>query len=122
MNMGEPGTSLETCTKLVRSSSSLLDMRMPFPPPPGEEGTVSQSASQLPPSHPSTTKQNTHTLGGLEHDGVADAVRGSKRLVHRADHGLLEGLVWDGPLLRELRRQAITCCCLLVFVGMEGGG
>mmetsp|Transcript_23599 Transcript_23599/g.57154 ORF Transcript_23599/g.57154 Transcript_23599/m.57154 type:complete len:223 (+) Transcript_23599:5435-6103(+) len=36
INIGEPGTSLETCTKLLRSSSSLSDMRIPFPPPPSE--------------------------------------------------------------------------------------
>mmetsp|Transcript_9171 Transcript_9171/g.18467 ORF Transcript_9171/g.18467 Transcript_9171/m.18467 type:complete len:223 (-) Transcript_9171:562-1230(-) len=36
MNMGLPGTSFCTCTKFTLNSSSLLDMRIPLPPPPSE--------------------------------------------------------------------------------------
>mmetsp|Transcript_29459 Transcript_29459/g.72931 ORF Transcript_29459/g.72931 Transcript_29459/m.72931 type:complete len:203 (+) Transcript_29459:1980-2588(+) len=36
MNIGEPGTSALTKSKLTRNSSSLVLMRMPLPPPPSD--------------------------------------------------------------------------------------
>mmetsp|Transcript_36881 Transcript_36881/g.91119 ORF Transcript_36881/g.91119 Transcript_36881/m.91119 type:complete len:246 (-) Transcript_36881:554-1291(-) len=39
--MGEPGTSACTCTNPTRSSSMLVTMRMPLPPPPSDAFTIS---------------------------------------------------------------------------------
>ena len=50
MNMGEPGTSALTCSKLTRSASTSADMRMPFPPPPSDDDAVLVNLGQNEPA------------------------------------------------------------------------
>ena len=85
MNIGDPGTSALTISKLTFSSSSLFDMRMPLPPPPSDAFNITGYPIRFAAAKDSSTVV-TMALSKISWSIVPSALSSASKPV--PDHGM----------------------------------